>query len=150
MNDRLPIPVLPSFALVASALLRVRETHPTPPPNDFFAVLVAGAALRATVGARIGDDRLSEALDDLCATYYPSLDPLPDLITRDEVREAVLGGIYAATARTRAGRMSVILGIEYGIQALAAVHLSAAREVSAAAHVLLGERRPARLRPVHG
>lgn len=128
----------------------MRESYPTPTPNDFFAVLAAGAELRATVGARIGDARLCEAIDDLCATYYPSLEPLPDLISRDEVREAVLGGIYTATARARVGRMSVVLGIEYGIRALAAVHLSAAREVSAAAHVLLGERRPVRLRPVQG
>jgi hypothetical protein len=149
MNDRLlSSPVTPAFALLAGALIRVRDTHPTPATNDFFAILATGAALRAVVANRIGDDRLSEAIDELCATYYPSLEALPDLISRDEVREAVLGGIYAATARARVGRMSLVLGIEYGIRALAAVHLSAAREVSAAAHALLGEGRPARLRPV--
>jgi hypothetical protein len=151
MNDRLLIPpVTPAFALLAGALIRVRDTYPAPVPNDFFAVLATGAALRAVVAARIGDERLNEAIDELCTTYYPSLDLLPDLISRDEVREAVLGGIYTATSRARVGRMSLVLGIEYGIRALAAVHLSAAREVSAAAHALLGEGRPARLRPVQG
>jgi hypothetical protein len=151
MNDPLLTdPLIPAFALVANALIRVRDTYPAPAPNDFFAVLATGAALRAAIAERIGDDRLSEAMDELCATYYPSLDTLPDLITRTEVREAVLGGIYTATGRARIGRMSLVLGIEYGIRSLAAVHLSAAREVSAAAHALLGEGRATRLRPVQG
>jgi len=151
MNDRLlSTPVTPAFALLAGALIRIRDTHPAPAPNDFFAVLATGAVLHTAVAARIGEDRLSEAIDELCATYYPSLETLPAIISRAEVREAVLGGIYTATARARVGRMSLVLGIEYGIRALAAVHLSAAREVSAAAHALLGEGRPARLRPVQG
>jgi len=149
MDERLLLtPVTPAFALLAGALIRVRDTHPAPAPNDFFAVLSTGATLFAYVAERIGDDRLSEAIDELCFTYYPSLETLPDLIGRDEVREAVLGGIYIATSRARVGRISLVLGIEYGIRSLAAVHLSAAREVSAAAHALLGEGRRARLRPV--
>jgi len=149
MDERLLLtPVTPAFALLAGALIRVRDTHPAPAPNDFFAVLATGATLFAYVAERIGDDRLSEAIDELCFTYYPSLETLPDLIGRDEVREAVLGGIYIATSRARVGRISLVLGIEYGIRSLAAVHLSAAREVSAAAHALLGEGRRARLRPV--
>jgi len=151
MNDRLlTAPVTPAFALLAGALIRVRDTYPAPAPSDFYRVLATGAALHEVVATRIGEERLSEAIDELCATYYPSLESLPPLISRDEVREAILGGIYTATARARVGRMSLVLGIEYGIRALAAVHLSAAREVSAAAHALLGEGRPARLRPVQG
>jgi len=151
MDDRLSTSsASPAFALLAGALIRLRDTHPAPAPNDFFAVLATGAALYELVAERIGESRLSEAIDELCFTYYPSLETLPELIGRDEVREAVLGGIYIATSRARVGRLSLVLGIEYGIRALAAVHLSAAREVSAAAHALLGEGRQARLRPVHG
>jgi hypothetical protein len=149
MNDRFPAsPVTPAFALLAGALIRARDTQPSPAPHDFFAILATGASLRSAIAARIGAQPLAEALDELCSTYYPALDELPDLITREELREAVLGGIYAATAQARVGRMSLVLGIEYGIRALASVHLAAAREVAAAAHALLGEGRVARLRPV--
>jgi len=149
MDQRLlPSPVTPAFALLAGALIRVRDIHPAPAPNDFFAVLATGATLYTYLAEGIGEERVTAAIDELCFTYYPSLETLPDLIGRDEVREAVLGGIYIATSRARVGRLSLVLGIEYGIRSLAAVHLCAAREGSAAAHALLGEGRQARLRPV--
>jgi len=150
MNDRLLAnPVTPAFALLAGALVRLRATLPAPSPNDAFAVLAAGAHLRDEITARVGAEPLDEAIDDLCFTYYPSLETLPPIFSRAEVREAVLGGIYSATARARIGRISLVLGIEYGVRALASVHIAAAHDVAAAAHQLLGSRPQAtRLRPV--
>jgi hypothetical protein len=58
------------------------------------------------------------------------------LITRAEVREAVLGGWYVAAMRS-SGRDAVMLGIDYGIAALAGAHLTAAHDVAAAASALL-------------
>ncbi|MGB8265839.1 MAG: hypothetical protein WCE44_05930 [Candidatus Velthaea sp.] len=140
MEHRLLVnPATRPYALLAGELVRVRALIPAPPPSDPYAVLATGAHLREEVAARVGAEHLDSTLDDLCLTYFPSLEDLPPFISRDEVREAVLGGIYATTARARVGRLSLSQGIAHGVRALASVHIAAAGEISAAAHALLGE-----------